>query len=628
MRRIGLALITILTLTVATPRAAAAAQLVTTYQVGANPFGMVSDPTDGRVYVANIGVRTIHGTGSISVIDPGTGNVTDQDTSKPSGLLALDAGGRRLYASNYEPSNGGSPSLDVIDLNTGRWLTTLAVGGLGLAVDTTRGRAFVAGGRYLAAVDTTTFSIDVRSAPFPESWFGVATDPARGRVYVTNIDASHPSLVVLDANDLHTIADVSLPSVARYALAVDNASGSVYVAGANASGLGSTISVIDGTTFAMRTASLPLVFAAGIALAPETHRVFVTDFEGKQLLVLDDATLMSVEPTIQLPWRPYFATFARDGRLYVGGSSTSIVGALDVSLPTIPVNRPPTIVTVTVTPSGAETNDMITAIVQAYDLDGDAITLGYQWSVNKVDRPGETDPSLDLSKAGNGDRNDIICLTVSASDGELNSTLFWCPLFVRDSAPVALISLDSISPATGSVLRATASATDVDGDAITYGFTWRVNGIAVRSTTSSNSQDALDLAVAGNGDSGDVVTVAVVASDDLRSSAPATASATVVNSAPTVSVVLNDTTARKKDVIVATLTAQDPDADALTYAYVWRVGGVVKLTTTGTSATTSELDLRAAGAHIGDVITVDVTASDGVATAAASASGAVTPAGH
>lgn len=626
MRRLSAALIATLLLSLVSPRAADAGQVVATYAVGAGPFGIVSDPTDGRVYVATSGVRTGAGNGNISIIDPATGLVTSQDTSKPAGLLALDPAARRLYASNSDSSDG-SVSLDVIDLSTGHWLANLAIGGLGVALDTTRGRAFVAAGRYLASVDTTTFAMNARSAPFPESWFGVATDPSRGRVYVTNVDASHPSLVVLDATDLHTIADVSLPSAVRYGLAVDSARNRVYLAGPDASGLSSTVSILDGASFALRSQALPF-FAASLAVSTAAHRIYVTDFDGKDLVALDDETLATAEPATHLPWSAYFATFARDGLLYVSAPGASTVGAIDVAVPQPPVNRPPVIDSATVTPTQAFTNDVVTVSVRAHDPDGDPVTLSYQWSVNHVDRPGETGPSLDLSKPGNGDRNDLICVDETASDGALTSTTGWCMLFVTDSAPVSRVTLDDLGPKTGAVLHASATATDADGDPIaTYAFTWTVNGTVAQSSTSARPTDAFDLGVAGHGDSGDTVVVSVIASDDLRSGEPASASATVRNTAPTLALTLRDESPWKHDKLLAAATVTDPDAQTLTYTFTWSVNGIVKQATTGTDSS-SAFDLRAARANNGDDVTVDLTVSDGAATAMASASAVVTPPGH
>jgi hypothetical protein len=624
MNRIGVALITILVLTVATPRAAAAADLVATYPVGSQPFGIVSDQSDGRLYVANSGTRTASGGGRVSVIDPATNAVGSLDTTKPSGLLALDSAARRLYSSNYDATNN-SVSLDVLDLSSGGLVMSTQVGGLGVALDTTRSRVFVSGGNYFVAMNTVTFDMDVRAVPFGETWFGVATDPALGRVYVTS---SRPSLVVLDATSLSTIAVISLPSSPRYAVAVDEVSHLVYVAGNDVSGppfAASALSVMDSGTFALTTVTMP-GFPGGLAHSSAAHRLWITDSFGNALTAVDDVTLAVVAGPIALPWSPSLAAFGRDGRLYVSGQSASVVGAFTVA--DKPANSAPVIDRVAVSPLSPATNEVLTSTVDAHDPDGDAFTLTYAWSVNGAVRASETGATLDLSKAGNGDRGDTICLAVTASDGTDETTVSSCFVHVRDSAPVAAVALDSVTPSTDATLRATATASDIDGDPLQYTFRWLVGGVEKRAITGATSTDTFDLSVAGNGDGGDVVTVEVVASDGTLLSASASASATVANTSPTVAVWLSDSTANKHDLLVATAYGRDGDGDALTFTYVWRVDGVVKQTTSGTSATTNELDLRDAGTHIGDVITVTVIASDGSATATATASATVTPAGH
>lgn len=632
MRRLGLALIATVLLPFVGAGEAVAAQVVATYQVGAGPSALATDPTTGRVYVANSGVQTRNNNGSISVIEPSTGAVSVQDTTLPSGQLAIDAGARRLYSSN-SLSNGASVSLDVIDLDTGRWLTSLAVGGLGVAVDSSRSRVFVAGGQYLASVDTGTYAMNIRSAPFPQFWAGVATDPIRGRVYVTNADAAHPSLVVLDASDLHTIADIGLPMAARYALAADASRDRVYVAGPDPAGGTSHIAIVDGASLAVRSQALPF-FTTGLALAATSHRVWVTNFDFRELVGLDDETLMNAETVTVLPWSAYSALFARDGLLYLSAPGASVVGALDVTVPQPPVNRAPIIESATVSPTQAATNDVVTVAVRAHDPDGDPIAIRYQWYVNTTGVagqqhaiPGETSASLDLSRPGHGDRDDLLCVDMKVTDGTLTTSSLWCMLFVLDSAPVASVALNTTTPATNETLTAVASATDADGDAVTFVYTWRRGGIVVRESATAATTDMLDLSQGDTGDVGDVITVTVVAADDRLRGAPVMATATVRNTPPSIAIGLSDAGPSKHDMLLASVSAFDADAQPLVYTFTWSVGGLVKSTVSGPSPS-STFDLRAARAANGDSVTVDVTVSDGAAVAGASASAVVAPPGH
>jgi hypothetical protein len=184
--------------------------------------------------------------------------------------------------------------------------------------------------------------------------------------------------------------------------------------------------------------------------------------------------------------------------------------------------------------------------------------------------------------------------------------------------------LSPSAPRTDQTLTATAIASDVDGDSLTYTFTWKVDG-AVRSVVSGpNASSSFDLTVAGNGDRGQTVLVEVVASDGTLQSPTAAASAVVVNSSPTVTLSLSDTSPQSRDVLIAAASAQDADADPLTLNYTWIVNGVVMQT-----GANNRFDLAVKGnGDNGDVVSVTATASDGTASATATASATVTPKKH
>src|SRR5207253_108593 len=116
--------------------------------------------------------------------------------------------------------------------------------------------------------------------------------------------------------------------------------------------------------------------------------------------------------------------------------------------------------------------------------------------------------------------------------------------------------------------------------------------------------------------------VSVVASDDRFSSVPAIGSARVVNTPPTAAVTLQDVAPWKHDALLAVVNASDLDRQQLTYAFTWSVGGIVRQTSTGTSASNA-FDLRAARANNGDVVAVEVIVSDGTASVRVSTSAVV-----
>src|SRR5438105_15069367 len=124
--------------------------------------------------------------------------------------------------------------------------------------------------------------------------------------------------------------------------------------------------------------------------------------------------------------------------------------------------------------------------------------------------------------------------------------------------------------------------------------------------------DTFDLSQPGTGDLGDTITVEVTPNDGTVSGTTASDTATVADHAPTATVSLNDHSPKTNDTLTATATKADVDGDTVTLTYVWKVNGVVKKTTSGSSALTDTFDLSQPGnGDLGDTITVEVTPNDG-----------------
>jgi len=199
------------------------------------------------------------------------------------------------------------------------------------------------------------------------------------------------------------------------------------------------------------------------------------------------------------------------------------------SRPIVVTDSAPVVDSVTVTPSSARTSDLLRVSSTGHDADGgDAVTFGYQWTRNGVDIAGATGSSLDLSVAGNGDRGDSVAVRVAASDGTLTSVpMSSAPVVIADTAPVATVAFNTTAPTTQTVLVATATASDADGEALTFTYVWKVNGVTRRTTVTGATSDSFDLGKPGNGNKDDLVTVELAASDGTLTAALASASATI-----------------------------------------------------------------------------------------------------
>lgn len=145
--------------------------------------------------------------------------------------------------------------------------------------------------------------------------------------------------------------------------------------------------------------------------------------------------------------------------LPAGRSLSAVYNANDVTLQTIGIN-PPTL-NPTLTPVSPKTNDTLTVAPN-----GDAASYVYVWKKNGNVIPGESAATLNLTKAGNGDKNDVITCEVTATSASGGVATASAQVTVVNSAPIAISSQGTVDVATekGFVLN----AFDADGDALTF----------------------------------------------------------------------------------------------------------------------------------------------------------------
>ncbi|HJW48744.1 MAG TPA: hypothetical protein VJ726_04955, partial [Candidatus Limnocylindria bacterium] len=344
-------------------------------------------------------------------------------------------------------------------------------------------------------------------------------------------------------------------------------------------------------------------------------RLYSADFNSGTVTVLSTQGELRRLSTIVVGGRPTGVALPTLGpsRLYVTNSSIALGGVIVIPLN---VNAPPAVISATIAPTSPDTDDVLTATVVAQDPDGNPLTYSYQWTKGGADIAGATGATLDLGVSGNGDRGDAIAVRVTASDGSATSgSLTSAAVTVVNSTPAVIsATIAPTSPETDDLLTATVVAQDPDGDPLTYSYQWTNGGGDIPGATSAT----LDLGVSGNGDRGDEIAVRVTASDGSATNGPLTsASITVINSAPSVSVTLDPIKPSHKGMLTADVAVSDADLDTVTLTYVWRVEGEVRRTFT-TTATSDVFDLSLP--HNGtphDTITVTVTPNDGISDGAA-----------
>jgi len=497
MRR-ALALAALLVLLSASP--AAALSVTRTIPVGSQPFGVAASGT--LLYVANNGGSTV------SVIDSATNTVTGSiSVGSGPGEIAADPAAGRAYVANFN-----SNTVSVVDTSVGATIATIGTGGLGVAVDPVLGRLYVVTPSQLSVFDTATLQpVSTLPAPSGAGWWSVAVDPVHHIGYLGGLGGQGITVVDLTTNAVLTTIGVAGPI--RFALAADPARGLVFAATDTKPG---TLSVIDAATNTVTRTTSVGDFPSHI-MPVSASTVYVTDLGSNDLAVVDPGTGTVTRTPLG----------AQPAGLAMVGSTTYV--ALNGANAVVTLgNNPPTVDSVTISPSNPKTNDTLVGAVTARDADGDSLTYAYQWTRNGADIVGATGATLDLSAPGNGDRGDSIAVRVTASDGSLTSApVTSTPVVIADSAPVATVALNPTSPTTQSVMTATATASDADGDAVSFTYVWKVNGVVRRTAVTASLTDSFDLGRPGNGNKGDVVAVELTATDGTLTAAVVTASATI-----------------------------------------------------------------------------------------------------
>jgi hypothetical protein len=210
---------------------------------------------------------------------------------------------------------------------------------------------------------------------------------------------------------------------------------------------------------------------------------------------------------------------------------------------------------------------------------GDTVTLAYTWTVNSAVVGGATGATLSGVSLTKGD---TVSCSATPSDGTATgSKATAATLTIQNSAPV--LASATLAPATAyedSELTCTpGSASDADGDTVTFVYAWFVNGGQVTGETT----DTLTGASFAHGDS---VYCTITPKDSGTAGTPAQSNAiTIQDSAPTLSaVVLSPASPVKASTLTCTPSGFfDADNDTPVYSYAWKVDNAAVSGQTGST---------------------------------------------
>jgi hypothetical protein len=140
------------------------------------------------------------------------------------------------------------------------------------------------------------------------------------------------------------------------------------------------------------------------------------------------------------------------------------------------LNTAPEVTALSFTPAAPLTDDLLTAASSTYDEDGDSVSVSYQWSVDgAVAGTGST-----LAGASAFAKAQEIILGAVPNDGEEDGAGAWTASVTVGNTPPDSVAVSVLpaSPAAGvDDLVCMVSATDADGDPLTWTITWTVDGV-------------------------------------------------------------------------------------------------------------------------------------------------------
>jgi subtilisin-like proprotein convertase family protein/BMFP domain-containing protein YqiC/DNA-directed RNA polymerase subunit RPC12/RpoP/translation initiation factor IF-1 len=257
------------------------------------------------------------------------------------------------------------------------------------------------------------------------------------------------------------------------------------------------------------------------------------------------------------------------------------------------LNTPPSITSVSITPSPANASSTLTAVPAGWsDADNDTQSYYYQWYKNGSAISGATAKTL---SSGNFVKGDNISVTVTPNDGIINGTSKSSGnTTIQNNPPTTpTISVTPKSPNINDNLNCTITtpSTDIDNDPITYTYKWYKNGELQSSLTLVTVSTTYQI----NGPFGSTEMWAchVTANDTSSDSGTATDQVKIGNLAPTnatISIAPSAPTTTDNITINVTTPSTDPDGGgAVSYVFKWykKVGSdfVVEYSNTTTSTT-------------------------------------------
>ncbi|MFO7946329.1 MAG: FlgD immunoglobulin-like domain containing protein [Armatimonadota bacterium] len=263
-------------------------------------------------------------------------------------------------------------------------------------------------------------------------------------------------------------------------------------------------------------------------------------------------------------------------------------------------NSPPEQPTVDVTPDDPTTQDDLSVTASADDPDEETLTYSYRWTKDGVAQPDYDDETTVPSSATS--EGETWECEVIANDGDADSPPATDAVTIGNSPPSAPdVDVTPDKPVTDDDLSVTATATDPDGEAVTYNYTWYKDGVH------QADYDGQTTVPASATSRGETWRCEVTANDGTTDGPAGSDSVTIGNTGPTQPTVeiAPDDPATGDDLTVTASGSTDPDGDTVEYSYKWYRDGRYL------SEYNDETTVPASETSEGETWRCEVTPSDG-----------------
>jgi len=243
-----------------------------------------------------------------------------------------------------------------------------------------------------------------------------------------------------------------------------------------------------------------------------------------------------------------------------GGASGTAMTSAAVTI----LNSTPVMTAVTVTPSTAYTDTLLTCNPSSSDADGESVSHTFTWQRDGVPLGGQTAATLAGSQFS---RAHVITCTATPSDGTVSGTAMTSGgVTILNTPPV--ISGISVTPSpatTTSVLSCAHTPSDADGDAVNRTYAWLRNTLVIAGATGASLDGAAEFGY------GDQIQCRITPNDGIVSGATVTSGVLAISNTPPVmtSVTLSPGPVYTNDTVTCTPSASDGDGHGVNYSYEW-----------------------------------------------------------